>query len=151
VIISLLCLGVAHSRVRTLNVISIFIMPIVMTSISLLGIIVFFGAVPLYLAVWSAGLMSCLLVVNYAVPREVNIEPTDQSITVAGSWLPITLMVVIFILKYQMYSMVLNQDEMIESLRFIIGVCLLYGLFCGVFIARCLGLLRAIKQVRAND
>jgi len=121
-------------------------MPVVMTRFSLLGVIVLFGIVPLYLRVWSVGVMTCLLAVNYTMPRDVKFNQQKQQLTTFGSWLPLGLVVATFILHYQVFRLCFNDSPALDALSFVISICLLYGIFSGIFIARCLGMLRAIKQ-----
>jgi len=69
-------------------------------------------------------------------PGKVQFEPAQQAFRVPGSWLPLALMMAIFLLKYAVGVTLAMQPHLAHSAGFAITVSAAYGALSAVFLAR---------------
>ena len=142
----LLGLGIAQTRTRNVTLPRLALLPFAMLGLSVYGIVSGFGAHPLPLACWAAGL-AAVVVANFALrlPHGVLRSQTARSFTVPGSWVPLALMMAIFFTRYAVAVAIARDAALPAAPGFAAAAGLAYGAFSGVFLARALHILRAAR------
>jgi hypothetical protein len=128
--------GVTAMRQRELAFKSLCIIPLVMLLLSLQDISNKFALAPLPLAAWLAG--ACVaggLAWRMGAAR-ISAGSAPGRVTVAGSVLPLLLMVSIFCTKYATAVALAIAPDLAGRALFMIAVCLLFGAFNGLFLGR---------------
>lgn len=128
--------GVLASRTRDVSIKSSVILPLAMLLLSLQGIHSAFGLDGMAPALWLlGGLASGVLAWRLAAPGAVTADPARGTVRLRGSWLPLVLMMTIFCMKYAVAIAMGFQPALRHATMFVLPVCLLYGVFSGLFAA----------------
>ena len=130
--------GVMAAKDRELPLAKLFIIPVVMLVISLtsmnghglLGAGVW--------GVWLAGMLAAVLLTWAAGGGGMVVNRDAGTIALRGSWMPLLLMIAIFVTKYTVAVVSAMHPEMQRQLLFVVAVNGLFGVFNGVFIGRLL-------------
>jgi hypothetical protein len=158
----LLWLGAGMLKGRTMGAARVGVMPMVMTALSLWGAMSAFSQSPIYGSVMLAWVASAA-VLAAAVgmlppPRGASYDPRERTFTVPGSWVPLALIVGIFMVKYVVGVEVAMQPSLAQDGSYSLAYGAIYGAFSGIFTGRSLRLARlalrpstsvAIPTVRA--
>ena len=133
----LVALGVSQARRRRIGAARAVLLPGLLLVLSLAGVATSFGASATAFGAWAAGTALSLALASRLLPspRAVWIAATDR-FDVAGSWLPLVLILALFLTKYVAgVSFALHPELALDA-----GVAALcgatYGLFSGVCAAR---------------
>ncbi|PWF45518.1 hypothetical protein C7C56_017240 [Massilia glaciei] len=126
--------GAISSRDREIEVARLVIIPAAMLGLSLQGIYTTFGPSGVAVQAWAAGaaLATFIAFKSDACARDIA-HPARGTIAVRGSWLPLTLMLAIFLTKYAVAVAVSVTSTLQRDPLFAIGICALYGAFNGLF------------------
>jgi hypothetical protein len=137
----LVALGLSQTRSREMSLLRITVLPAVLLALSLTGVVSAFGHVPVALAAWVAGVTAALGLGRRAVAVRGAAWSAERGLLqVPGSWLPLVLIVGLFLIKYMAgVSLVLN-PALATDLLFAPLCSLAYGAFSGLFLARALSL-----------
>ncbi|MEO6918351.1 MAG: DUF6622 family protein [Collimonas sp.] len=129
--------GVLASVDREATLKKLSIIPLVMLALSWEGISSHFGITPLTLACWllPAGIAASLSWLFFRKDR-VTAHPDRGVVFQRGSWLPLMLMMGIFLTKYTVGVLLAMHPELVRDPVFTAVVCSLYGIFNGMFIGR---------------
>ena len=139
--------GVLASRAREVTLRKLCIIPLVMLALSLSGVHGSFGFDGLAPYAWAAGAQAGgLLAWGLSNPRKMTAHPERGTLQLAGSWLPLSLMLSIFCMKYAVAVSLAIHPAYAHATGFVLTVCLLYGVFSGLFLG---GLLRTLSVYRA--
>ena len=134
---ALLWLGLSQAVSRTASLRRITLLPLAMTGLSLYGAVTAFGADTQVLLVWvGAGGLALTAVLHQALPEGTRYDPATQRFNLPGSWLPLSLMMVIFMTKYLMGAVSAMQPALVHDASFSLSFAALYGAFAGIFLAR---------------
>ncbi len=128
--------GITAMRERELAFKSLCIIPLLMLLLSLQDISKKFGMAPLPLAAWLAG--ACVaggLAWRMGAAR-ISVGSAPGRVTVAGSVLPLLLMVSIFFTKYATAVALAIAPELAGQTVFVAAICVLFGAFNGLFLGR---------------
>jgi hypothetical protein len=144
---ALLALGTMQMRTSTKPRSRVLILPIVLLILSIAGVISAFGITAMPIAAWSVGYLSLASPMGRGLASSSSSynEKTKQ-FTVAGSAVPLALMMSIFFLKYFVGASTGMKASFTADAAFPVVVSLLYGAFSGVFAGRALGLLKMIPK-----
>lgn len=135
----LLVLGYLQSKDRVVGRRGVFILPLAMATLSLYGELPAFGAASVGLVAWVLGLAVALWFgVKLTIPGGATYSIETQSFSVPGSWMPISLMMAIFFLKYAVGFTMARQFPITKEAGFITVVSLSFGFLSGLFLARAL-------------
>lgn len=138
---ALLWLGLSQTVNRTASLKRISIMPLVMIGLSLLGTVSVFGSDAQLLLAWLlAGGLTTTLMLQKAPNAAIRYDASSRLFSLPGSWVPLLLILGIFVTKYTVGMMTAMQPELKHELGFSLSCATLYGAFSGVFLARALGL-----------
>lgn len=113
------------------------VMPIAMGGLSLFGVISAFGDSPAALLGWAAALAVLLaLVIRRPLPATTRYDAATREFQVAGSAVPLALMMGIFFTKYVVGVSLALYPQLRHQGLFAVAVPVLYGAFSGVFAGR---------------
>ena len=140
----LLILGALQSRPREVGRARVALMPAVFLPLSLWGVWSAFGPEPFAFGAWLAAVGAAVLINGYArVPRQVSYAPDTRLFHVAGSWIPLAMMMAIFFTRYVIAVSMAMQPSLKTMPLFAAGVGAAYGLMSGSFLARAVRILGA--------
>ena len=145
----LLVLGISASRDRDVHIGRLLLMPLAMGAMALWGVESAFngtGRLPELLAVWAAGYAALLaLGLRLPVPAGVRYSAAQRSFHLPGSWLPMGLILAVFLLKYAIGVQLAMEPTIATHPGFAYPVAAVYGLLSGIFAARTLRVLRLLR------
>jgi hypothetical protein len=140
-LIVLLALGLSQTRDREIGLARVTVLPLAMVALSLYGVLGAFGEAPVALAGWALGLAAALAVGSRRVAvRGARWSAERALLHVPGSWLPLTLIVGLFAIKYIAGISLAMQPALAGNAGFAGACSLAYGSFSGLFLARGLSL-----------
>ena len=138
--------GVLASRAREVSLRKLCIIPLVMLALSLSGVHGSFGFDVVAPFAWAVGaLAGGFLAWSMTNPRKLTPVTERGSMQLAGSWLPLILMMSIFCMKYAVAVSLAIHPAYAHALGFVLFVCAAYGCFSGIFLG---GLLRTLAVYR---
>lgn len=139
---ALLALGFAQTRARRLGPARAALLPAAMLAWSLWGVAAGFGSVAA-LAAWMLGVLAAAVAVaRLPLPRGARWNAAARSFDLPGSWLPLTLIVALFGIKFGVGASLAIDPALRENTVFAACASLAFGAFSGVFAGRALALLR---------
>ena len=145
----LLVLGAMQSRPRDIGRARVALMPAIFLPLSLWGIWSAFGPEFFAFAAWLAAVGAAVLINRHTrVPRQVSYTPGTRLFHVAGSWIPLAMMMAIFFARYAISVAMAMQPALKSMPVFAAGVGAAYGLMSGSFLARALRILGAATLTR---
>jgi hypothetical protein len=143
-LLALIALGVSQSFARSVTLRRITVLPLVLITWSLSGVTMSFGASPLggqALLAWVTGVAASVLVLRGRVDvSAVTFSAAERRFQLPGSWVPLALMLSLFVLKYGAGVSLAMAPQLRQSLPFVVTASLAFGAFSGVFLARALAL-----------
>ena len=141
----LLALGLTQSVTRVVHLKRVIVMPVIMAGLSFTGTLTAFGAQGL--AIWFVlTILTALLLSRRVTPAGARFDPVGRKFTVPGSWVPLALILGIFLTKYVVgVATSINPALSLEP-AFALSFSALYGLFSGVFLARAMGMLKLARN-----
>jgi hypothetical protein len=138
--------GILAMKDRESSMIRAAIIPVAMLALSLQGILSTFGGAAA-LGAWAAFLLIGTAASRALVdPASVSADPQRGTVTQKGSWVPLALMMSIFVTKYAVNIALAIDAGLRHEPAFVIAISALYGIFNGVFAGR---LLRTVAAYRA--
>jgi hypothetical protein len=136
----LLVLGLTQVKHRRASLARVTLLPVTMTALSIWGTVSAFGASPLFgtvMLVWLAVTLVVLVVIgSMAAPRGAAYDSRSRRFTLPGSWVPMALIVAIFLVKYVVGVDLAMQPVLARDSEYALIVAALYGVFSGTFIGR---------------
>ena len=144
---ALMALGASQLFSRVASRARVVRMSLFMTAFSLYGTVSAFGPDLQVLACWLAAASA----VGYSVLRiplggDTRYLPERRAFELPGSWVPLALMVGIFLVKYAVGVMMAMHLPVVRAALFGPMLGLLYGAFSGVFLGRAGRLVVLAKQ-----
>jgi len=134
---ALIALGLSQAFPRSITLRRAVIMPMAMVGLSLYGVTSVFGAQPLPLLLWAAGLATtATLMLNLGAGRGVSWSAAERLLRVPGSWWPMATILALFVTKFAVGVTLAMHPSFAHDAAFATGVSLLYGSFSGVFFGR---------------
>jgi hypothetical protein len=151
---TLLALGLSQISTRRVSALRMTLMPVAMTGLSLWGTASAFSQSPLFgyvLLAWAGGaaLMLGLIAPRAAAPG-ASYDAAARSFTVPGSWLPLVLILGIFLTKYGVGVELAMQPTLAHDGPYSLIVGALYGLFSGSFAGRAARMWRLALRPTGN-
>ncbi|MES2257539.1 MAG: DUF6622 family protein [Pseudomonadota bacterium] len=133
----LLYRGIVASADRAVTVNSLLIIPAVMLWLSLQEIARNYGFAGLPLAAWAAGAAASAAVTWRLIDgRRIEVDVARGIVLQRGSWVPLALMLGIFCSKYALGVTFALQPALRHDSLVVLGTCLLFGMFNGIFLGR---------------
>jgi hypothetical protein len=151
----LVVLGLTQVKQRNASRARVALLPVTMTVMSIWGTASAFGASPLFGTVMLAWLVATMfvlaMVAPMAAPRGAAYDSASLTFRLPGSWVPLALIVAIFLVKYVVGVDLAMQPALARDGEYTLIVGALYGVFSGVFIGRSARLWRlAYRPAPAN-
>jgi hypothetical protein len=147
-LLALLWLGLRQAVTRSASLRRITIMPLAMTGLSLYSTVTAFGGDSQLLLVWlSAVALMAIAVMQLPLPGACRYNPATRRFTLPGSWVPLLLILGLFLTKYVVGAITAMQPALAIDAGFSLGFSALYGAFSGVFLARAGRLWRLAMQI----
>lgn len=128
--------GMVSSRDREVELRKLCIIPVVMLVLSLQDIAAKFGLDGIALAAWIAGVALALAPVLLFGADRIAAGSAPGTVRVRGSWMPLALMMAVFFTKYAASVMLAVFPQAHQNTLAAGAVCVLFGLFNGVFLGR---------------
>ena len=133
----LLWLGAMQLLTNEVSLSRVTLMPVAMGGLSLYGVISVFGESFGALLGWAlAAAVLLALVLQRPLPAATRYDAAERRFHVAGSPVPLMLMMGIFLTKYVVGAALAMHPELRHQPALAIVVPVLYGAFTGVFAAR---------------
>jgi hypothetical protein len=146
-LVVLVVLGWTQTRTRQMTVVRATVLPIVMMGLSLFGVLSTFGANALPLGAWLVALVvSAWAAKALGAWRGVTWSAATSRFEVPGSWLPMLIILSLFVVKFYVGVNVAMQPALKVDPQFSLIVCLIYGVFSGLFLARGLNFWTLMKS-----
>ena len=134
---ALLALGIAQTRTRQVSAARATILPILMIALSLSSVLSSFSLVALACVTWVVGFfVSLVLAGEVMAVRGASWSPQERHFRVPGSFVPLTLIVGLFVIKYVAGVVLAINPSLAGNIRAVIVLSLVYGAFAGLFWAR---------------
>jgi len=147
---ALIALGLSQAVTRRMSLVRVTVLPLVLLVLSLAGVLSTFPHTIVPLATWAVGLLVALVAGRGLVrPRGAHWDTGSASFHVPGSWLPLALILALFMLKYAVGVALALQPGLGRELGFDASVGAAYGLFSGLFLARTASLWQLARAPRA--
>jgi hypothetical protein len=141
----LMALGFGQTRERIVGGRRAILLPGVFLPLSLAGVVNAFGTQATAFAAWALGVGVALALGRRLLPRlQASWNAANDTLRIAGSWLPLALILSLFALKYAAGASLAMHPDLAGQTDFVIVFSLAYGLFSGLFAARA----RQLWQVR---
>lgn len=142
-LLGLIWLGLNQTVTRSVPLRRVSLVALGMALWSLYGTLSAFGSQGWVLPAWlvGAGLLATL-VLRTPLPTGTHYDDWTGRFTVPGSWVPLGLILGIFLTKYAVGARLSLQPALATSTAFALGFSALYGAFSGAFLARAIRLLR---------
>jgi len=151
VLFALVWLGLTQTAPQRTRLRRVIVLPLVMTSLSLYGTLSVFSALPESWLMWlGAGLTTLVWVASSGPPADVRYDASAQVFSLPGSWVPLVLMMAIFLTKYLVGVLLAMQPALAHDITTAAAVASLYGAMSGLFIGRMVRLLRLVHASAAK-
>ena len=142
----LLWLGVGMLKGSTFSARRVATTPIAMAGLSLWGTMSAFGHSQLYgyvLLAWAAAAIVLAVAVGaIAAPAGARYDAAERTFLVPGSWVPMVLILGIFMVKYMVGVEVAMNPSLPHDGNYSLTYGTLYGVFSGIFAGRSIRLAR---------
>lgn len=143
----LLVLGWKQSRPGSYSLARTLAMPLAMSGLSVYGTVSAFGGIPQVLLAWcAAALPLAWLVSRTAPPQGTHYDAGLRRFSAAGSWMPLALMMGIFLTKYAVGVTLAMQPARAHDPVFALAAALVYGAVSGCFFGRAARLWRLVGR-----
>jgi hypothetical protein len=147
----LVALGWTQTRTRQMSLVRATVLPIGLMGLSLFGVLSTFGVRVLPLGAWLVALVvSAWAARALGAWRGVRWSAATSRFEVPGSWLPMLIILSIFVVKFYVGVNVAMQPALKVDSQFSLIVCLIYGVFSGLFLARALNFWMLLKSAPKN-
>lgn len=145
----LMALGVSQSFPRTVSLRRMSMLPLALVGLSLYGVVGSFGHQPLALPAWALGLSATLAALHGRIDtRAVHFSALTQRFQLPGSWLPLTLMMALFAIKFGAGVSLAQHPDLRQSVGFAVATSAAYGVFSGIFLGRAMALWAVARRAR---
>lgn len=133
---ALVVVGLLQTRDRVVSSFQVLAMPVGLGAWSLVSAGQAFGWQPSTLALWALAFGLGWQLQRWLMPRQRVQALPDGRYAVAGSWAPLVLIVLIFMIRYCLAASLAVVPELATLPAFATAACLLYGLPSGLLAAR---------------
>jgi uncharacterized membrane protein len=130
--------GLTQVRERSASLVRVSVLPIALVLFSLFSAVSAFGrspAMPEALWLWA---MSAAAITALIAPGQASgqFDVASRTYRLPGSWLPLALMVGIFLVRYTVAVRLALHPSLVMDASFVLPVASLYGALSGIFLGR---------------
>jgi predicted dienelactone hydrolase len=130
-------LGLMQARTRRVAVWLALLLPVAMLALSLTGVLLNIGVSLPTVSAWALGLgVACLLCLRIMNPGTARYDAESRKLIIAGSWLPLLMILSIFSVRYAIGVVRAMDFEIARDPNVQMAASLLLGAFSGFFVAR---------------
>jgi hypothetical protein len=151
---TLTAVGLSQVRTRSVGLARVALLPMAMTGLALWGTVSAFGGStqfgPVLLAWLTAAAATLAAVAPFAPPAGSRYDPAARSFLLPGSWIPLLLILGVFLTKYIVGVEVAMQPSLAHDSQYTLVVGTLYGAFSGIFGGRAVRLWRLAARPGAS-
>lgn len=98
--VGLLYLGYSQTKNRKVQMQKLFVLPISMILLSIFGTISAFGINKISLISWFVStILSLIIGLKLSYPKNINYDKSKKVFNISGSWIPMILILIIFLLN----------------------------------------------------
>lgn len=142
----LIALGVSMSFTRRRSLRTAVLIPLAMIMLSFYGVVSVFSQ-PAALAAWLTGVVLALgVAAALGLWRDVRWSQQERCLIVPGSWIPLVMIMGLFITKFGVNAMLATHHELGADPMFASLAGFAYGAFSGMFLARGVAMLKVARQ-----
>ncbi|QUP56783.1 tat pathway signal sequence (plasmid) [Ralstonia syzygii] len=131
----LVLLGFRQAQPRTVSRRRLIVLPLAVAGYSLYGMATASGYSRLALAAWLLAMAMAFLLMRMAPPKGVHAE-AGGSVQVPGSWLPMAVIVGLFVSRYAYHVMLAIHPEVQHAAGFMALFSFVFGLLGGLLLSR---------------
>jgi hypothetical protein len=147
----LVAFGLRQALTQRAGMRRVTIVPLVLTSLSLIGTLSAWNSDALSIVSWALALaVSATWVLRRPLPAGTQFELAGQVFLLPGSWVPLAMMMGIFLTKFAMGALGAINPTLLHSLPLMLGASALYGLCSGIFLGRAARLWRLAARTDAQ-
>jgi hypothetical protein len=141
----LIILGLIQTRDRSMGWLRVVMIPFGFSIFSIYGVLSAFGLQLNTMLLWLLGIF---IGIGIGVAFGVTTQASSKSneIIVKGSWIPMILILGIFITKYSVGVAIALKVAALQTEQSAMVISLLYGIFSGVFVGRAALIFRLIGR-----
>lgn len=146
---ALCALGWNQTRTRSLSLKRMIIVPLVMLGLSMSSLSNAFGTQMPVLLTWFMS-MACIAIFirRLRLPSGHAYDAHSQLFTVPGSFVPLIMILSIFVIKYALGVTLAIQPNLAHQVGFSLGCAAVFGMMNGVFFGRALRVMRLYQSKR---
>lgn len=139
--VALVGFGLSQTRDRAVSLTRVTILPLVLLALSFCGVVSTFAHATVAIVAWVVGVATAIALGRRLLrARGASWSPQTGLLHVPGSWLPLAMMVALFLIKWGVGATLAINHSMAGHTAFGAACGLAYGSFSGLFAARALGL-----------
>jgi hypothetical protein len=140
---ALVALGLSQTRSRNVAPPRLLALPLALLGLGLWSMAPAFAAVPLAALGWVAALtLSATMARRLTLPAGARWLPTEGRLHLPGSWLPLAVIMVIFLLRYTLGVGQAFHPDWRTAQAVQLPLAAVYGAISGLLLGRALGLMR---------
>ncbi len=134
--------GFQQTKTRQVTRRRLLILPLAMLGLSIMSLQNSFGFQITVIEAWLGGLLVSAWLTMHLIPSMGGSDDAPTSlITVQGSWLPMMLILAMFITRYVLNAGLTVKPELAQTSGFSVGIAIAFGLINGAFLGRVFGLI----------
>ena len=146
--VALVAYGLSQTRDRAVSLTRVTILPVVLLALSFWGVVSTFAHATIAILAWGVGVTTAIALGHRLLRvRGAAWSPETGLLHVPGSWLPLAMMVALFLIKWGVGATLAINHAMAGHTAFGAACGLAYGSFSGLFAARLLSL-RSVASAR---
>lgn len=139
--------GLLASSARESSLRIVVAIPVAMLALSLQGMLGGFDASPAALLLWLACVLAGGAAAWRSMPADgIRADPERKRVWQRGSWMPLALMLGIFLTKYAVGVTLALRPALAHDAGFVLATSSLYGAFNGIFLGRMLRVLAVWRE-----
>jgi hypothetical protein len=143
-------LGVAQLRDRNAGLVRVSLLPVIMTGLSLWGLVGAFGSSPVFgytMLMWMFVAAVAFAAIGITAPPKGTLyEPVTRTYFLPGSVLPLVMILGIFLTRYVVNVDIAMNPTLTRDGQYTLIVGAMYGLFTGTFLGRAARLWRLAAE-----
>jgi hypothetical protein len=144
---ALQALGFSQTRTQEVSKARVTVLPLAMVCLSISGLLGSFGQLPVAWAAWIAGFVITMrLLAPVVAARGATWSAEAQRFWIPGSWVPLTLILGLFVLKYLAGAGMALNPSLATNGVFAGTLSFLYGMFAGLFWGRARSLRALMRE-----
>jgi predicted dienelactone hydrolase len=131
----LVILGLMQVRTRQVPIQAVFIMPVAMTMMSLIGALMDLGFTAITISCWLLGAVSVTMALLKVFKPSARCDQLTRKLILPGSWMPLLVIMAIFCTRYALGMTLGINLDIVHEIYFAPVMSFILGALSGYFIA----------------